>query len=392
MTEWRDEPLDRRRVCQKRRRVAAGEPQPLDALPAEWRELLARWVQRNGKSRWETLRKDAGATNVQRADDLLGWLMRAGWAAAVEQWKHGAWWPQQVELLHLPQLRAALGLRDRDDDAQRWQEIRARLEALESPVFSMAIAALDGLPVSRALARAELIFRLHDWHTRQRSGTRRDFALFARGGTKAVTDAEWNWLEAALDLAEFNIERHTPLLLVAAPLTLVTPLGRIELAASPDFAALTPATAGMATAALGRVAHWHLIENRTSFERLARQREAGIGVIWLPGYPPGWWREAMGCLLGLAPAPARISCDPDPSGMAIALKAAEAWQSRGLDWQPWKMSASDLAALPARKPLTDADRQQLAALLSGSALPPALAELGEWMMRHNEKGEQEGYL
>lgn len=392
MVEWRDEPLDKRRACQKRRRAAAGEPQPLDALPAEWRELLVRWVQRGGNSRWETLRKDAGATNVQRADDLLGWLMRAGWSAVVEQWRHGAWWPQQVELLHLPQLHAALGLRDRDDEAQRWEEIRARLQALGDTAFSMAIPALDGLPVSRALARAELIFRLHDWHIQQRSGTRRDFALFARGATKAVTDAEWGWLEAVLDLAEFNIERHTQLFLAAAPLTLITPLGRIDLAASPDFAALTPATASMATAALGCVTHWHLIENRTSFERLARRREADVGVIWLPGYPPGWWHEAMGCLLGLAPAPARISCDPDPSGMAIALKAAEAWRARGLDWQPWKMSSSDLAALPAHKPLTDADRQQLTALLADSALPPALAELGEWMMRHNEKGEQEGYL
>jgi hypothetical protein len=100
----------------------------------------------------------------------------------------------------------------------------------------------------------------------------------------------------------------------------------------------------------------------------------------------------MDCLLGLAPAPAHISCDPDPSGIAIALKAAEVWQAHGLDWQPWKMSASDLAALSARKPLTDADRQQLAALLPGAVLPPVLAELGEWMMRHNEKGEQEGYL
>ncbi len=218
MAEWLIEPLDKRAVCQKRRRTAQGAPQTLDTLPAEWRELLARWVRRGGNSRWETLRNDAGITHVQMAQDLLDWLLRAGWAAVTEQRKHSEWWPQQVELLHLPQLRAALGLRDKDDDAQRWQDIRASLQTLNNPALSPAVLALDELPVQRALARQDLIFKLHDWQTQQQSGTRRDFALFARGDTKALSDSEWNWLESVIDLAEFGIERHTPLLLIAAPL------------------------------------------------------------------------------------------------------------------------------------------------------------------------------
>lgn len=369
-----------------------GTPQTLDTLPAEWRELLARWVQRGGNSRWETLRMDAGTTRVQMADALLDWLLRSGWAAVSEQWKLGAWWPQHVEMLNLPQLRVALGLRDKEDEAQRWQEIRASLQTLGNPTISLAVLALDALPVQRALARQDLIFKLYDWQVQQQCGTRRDFALFARGDTKSVSDSDWSWLESTLDLAEFNIERHTPLLLIAAPLRLHLPYGQLDLAACPDFAALTPATIQAATATSGTIARWQLVENRTSFERVAKKREAGTGVIWLPGFPPGWWSEAVGRLLDLAPASAQLACDPDPAGIAIALKTSELWRERKLDWRPWKMAAADLAALRVRKPLTEGDKLQLAALRQDSIIPALLSELLEWMLEHDEKGEQEGYL
>ncbi len=392
MADWLTEPLDKRTVCRKRRRSIPGPPQPLDALPAEWRGLLARWVRHGGNSRWETLRKDAGATRVQLADALLDWLLRAGWCAVTEQWKLGAWWPQQIELLNIAQLRAALGLRDKDDETLRWQAIRTALQALDNEALLPAVLALDALPVQRALARQDLIFKLHDWQMRQQNGTRRDFALFARNDTKALTDSEWNWLESATDLAEFGIERHTPLLLIAAPLALRMPHGQLDLSACPDFAALTPATIQAATAASGTVSRWLLVENRTSFERAARSRAADSGVIWLPGFPPSWWREGVGRLLDLAPAPAQLACDPDPAGIAIALKAAALWRERGLAWLPWKMSAADLASLNARKPLTESDKLQLAALQQEPALPAPFMILLEWMREHGEKGEQEGYL
>jgi hypothetical protein len=392
MAEWLIEPLDQRRMCHKRRRSMPGSPQALDTLPVEWRELLACWVLRGGNSRWETLRKDAGTARVQLADALLDWLLRSGWAAATEQWKLSAWWPQHVELLHQTELLKALGLRDKADDAQRWQEIRASLQSLDNDSLSPAVFALDELPKQRALARQDLILKLNDWQTQQQCGTRRDFALFARGDTKALSDSEWNWLESVLDLAEFGIERHTPLLLIAAPLQLQMPHRQLDLAANPDFAALTPATVQAVTAVSGSVSRWQLVENRTSFERVARNREPDTGVIWLPGFPPSWWRTAVGTLLDLAPAPAHIACDPDPAGIAIALKAAELWRERGLTWQPWKMSATDLASLRVRKPLTEGDRLQVAALRQESTLPVQFTELLEWMLKAGEKGEQEGYL
>lgn len=392
MAEWLDEPLDKRRACQKRRRTATCLPQALDTLPTEWRELLARWVRRGGNSRWETLRNEAGDKQQKLAFGLLDWLLKNGWLSIIQQWENSDWLPQRVEFRNLPQLRAALGLRDKDEDALRWQEIRTALQTLGNPALSPAVLSLDELPVQRALARQDLIFGLHEWLTQQQNGTRRDFAWFVRGNTKGVSEGEWSWLESVLDLAEFGIERHTPLLLVSAPLQLHLPHGQIDLAASPDFAALTPATMQAVTTATGTISRWQLVENRTSFERVAKQRQPDTGAIWLPGFPPSWWHIAVGQLLDRAPAPAQLACDPDPAGIAIALKAAELWRERKLDWQPWRMSASDLAALRVRKPLTEGDKLQLATLRHEPFLPAPFFELLEWMLEHGEKGEQEGYL
>lgn len=388
----RIESLDQHKVSQRRKRYYEHLPQQLGKIPDEWRELLVRWVRRGGNSRWETLAKDAGSNQVSLAESLREWLLREGWATVVEQRKHDGWWPQSLELRNLPQLRAALDISDKEQDTQRWLAIREELKACCNDILAPALLALDELPVHRALARHDLIAALQHWQDAQQSGTRRDFALAARDDTKGVSDAEWNWLEQTLDLAEFRIERHTPLLLLSAPLTLNMPRGQIDLTSCVDFAALTPATLQATTRASGTIRHWQLVENRTSFERVARQREYDVGVIWLPGFPPSWWSITVGQLLDLVPAPAYIACDPDPAGIAIALKATELWQQRGIDWRPWKMSATDLAALRVRKPLTEVDKLQLASLRQETALPAQLDELVEWMLEHGEKGEQEGYL
>jgi len=389
----RIEPLDQRKVSQRRKRYCEHQPQQLGQIPSEWRELLARWVRRGGNSRWETLRNDAGATSINMAESLREWLLREGWAVVVEQRQHNEWWPHSVELRNLPQLRATLGIGDKEQDAQRWQVAREELKNIcADSLHTPALFALDKLPARYALARSALIISLQHWQDAQRSGTRRDFALLARDDTKGVSETEWNWLEQTLDLAEFQIERHTPLLLLSAPLKLTMPHGQLDLASCADFAALTPSSVHAVTAISGMVSHWQLVENRTSFERVAKKREPNVGVIWLPGYPPSWWHTAVGQLLDRAPAPAHIACDPDPAGIAIALKAAELWRERGIAWQPWKMEASDLASLRVRKPLTEGDKLQLDALRQKHVLPAPLSELLEWMLVQGEKGEQEGYL
>ncbi len=389
----RIESLDQRKVSQRRKRYREQVPQQLGQIPSEWRELLARWVRRGGSSRWETLRNDAGVNGINLAESLREWLLREGWARVVEQRLHSEWWPHSVELRNLPQLRAALGISDKEQDAQRWQSVRAELNSIcHENLYTPALFALDKLPLRYALTRSDLIISLLHWQDAQRSGTRRDFALFARDDTKGISESEWSWLEQTLDLAEFRIERHTPLLLLSASLTLILPHGQLDLSCHSDFAALTPATLQNTIAASGSVRHWQLVENRTSFERVARQREHDVGVIWLPGFPPSWWCASVSRLLDLVPASAHLACDPDPAGIAIVLKAAELWKERNLTWQSWKMSETDLAGLRVHKPLSDADRLQIATLQQEPMLPAPLLKLMEWMLEHDEKGEQEGYL
>ncbi|MGH8468504.1 MAG: hypothetical protein ACREX3_01370 [Gammaproteobacteria bacterium] len=78
------------------------------------------------------------------------------------------------------------------------------------------------------------------WIDEQRFGTRRDFALYARGGTKSLSEAEWDWLDAQLDLAGLGVQRHTPALWLRAPFTLCRGEQCLDLRAVPDCIALTP--------------------------------------------------------------------------------------------------------------------------------------------------------
>ena len=371
----------------RRQRVSDQPPRGLDALPDDWRQLLKRWVRRGGDSRWDTLRNDAGVGGQNRAQALLDWLLDNGWIQLDEKFERAAWWPYRVRFREAAQMRAALGIVDQDTVATRWQAMRATLSS-DTPLLD----ALDSLPPKTALARADLAAALARWQLEQRSGTLRDFALYTRGTTKAITPAEWAWLGEATDLAEWGIERHTPLLLIAAPATLHLPHAELNLAACADFCALTPATLAAATAAHSAPARWHLVENRTSFERVARTRAADAGVIWLPGFPPSWWREAVAHLLTLAPAPAAIACDPDPAGVAIALQAGVIWQTAGLNWQPSHMDIATLQSLPSHSPLSTWDGARIAQMQQEPNLPATLSTLLDYMQRNNVKGEQEGSL
>ncbi len=377
----REEALARKR----RRRLAEGEARGLDALPDDWLQLLKRWVRRGGDSRWDTLKKDAGTGRHALADKLLEWLLANGWIALEEKFELAAWWPARVQFRELDRLRDVLGIDNAATLNAQWHALRASLPA-ESPLTD----ALDRLPPKTALARAGLAQALSGWQAEGRTGTQRDFALYARGTTKAVTPAEWAWLAAEIDLAEYGIERHTPTLLLASSMALQFDAGAWPLAAAADFAALTPATLARVQRIIQAPLGWLLVENRTSFEREARSRAADTAVVWLPGHPPTWWRDAMRRLLTLAPAPARIACDPDPAGIEIALAASRLWDEAGLAWAPWKMDGEALATLATRQPLNDWDRSRIESLRKQPRLPTAFLSLLAEMEARGEKGEQEG--
>lgn len=386
--------LDSLRLHKKRRRYADILPASLDTIPAEWRNLLVQWLRFGGNSRWGTLVKKAGLAQKVTAETLLDWLLHHGWAVVDEARQHGDWWPYNVELREQKLLRQELGIADVDNITSQWQSLRAGLLTAETETNAQllsALSALDSMPINRAITRAELINFLLTWQAEGRQGTYRDFSLFARGATKKITDVEWQWLDSLFDLASCGIAQHTPLLYIAADLQLHGERGKIDLSAMPDFSALTPTTVHGMTQASGVIGVWLLVENRTSFERVAKNRQPNEGVIWLPGFPPSWWKIAVEHVLKLAPASARIACDPDPAGIAIALSVVDLWTTNGLKSEAWRMAIADLESLKMRQDLNQYDCNMLEKLLL-SNLPESLRTLAVYIQKFKVKGEQEGYL
>jgi len=266
----------------RRRRYRPGNPASIALLPDDWRELLVRWERRAPRTRWVTLLSDAGNAEVEAAHKLHDWLLDAGWIDTLEEFERGRWVSRAVNFRHPALLRRQLGLRDAEANAASWRALAA--EHFDDPALDRAHAALADLPVHLALRRRQLLVALADWIAEKRFGTRRDFALFARGSTKAITDAEWSWLAAALGLEAHGVMRHAMTIELRAPTTLVLAAGRIDLGAAPDFISITALTIGSALGLEGAIDAWRLVENRTSFERVARAHGHRDAVVWLPGY------------------------------------------------------------------------------------------------------------
>lgn len=392
-TAWLTDPARASLRGRRLRRALDRPPPALDTWPAAWRELLAQWVRRATPDR--TYRHDrllaaAGADRANTALNLFRRLLADGLIETEERRDpQRGWQPYSLRFTAPAAIRSALGLPEPDAARQDW--IQHRNTVLKHPDLDAARGELDRQPPAVALARLQLLAALDDWIRQGRdtgNATRRDFAYFARNDTKKISDAEWQWLTTHLDLASFGIASHAPLLLVAADCKLESARGTLELAALDSFIGLTPQGVHAVTRIQVPPHCWRLVENRSAFEKAAAAREPGAAILWLPGYPPGWWRSAIAHLLQLAPAPAAIACDPDPDGIAIALQAGALWHAAGQAWTPWRMEAADLHRLASRRPLTERDRSLLEQLRRQD-LPPALAALAEDMMKANEKGEQE---
>ena|GEM_PF-317486 len=383
-------PKRERQIARRLRRAFPEQPSKLDALPADWRGVLLLWAKQEGERvKWDTLLKLAGHANYQQAHELLESLLRGGWLEAEESREQGRWQPFWINFLDLGRMQAALGLPRRDDLARRFEEESAR--SFHDPRLTAIAAPLASQPPQRALDRLALLRALDGWIDEQRFGTRRDFALYARGGTKSLSEAQWDWIDAQLDLAGLGIQRHTPALWLRAPFTLCRGEQWLDLRVVPDCIALTPATIERCIAIEGAIRHWRVVENRTSFERVAREYGVEDAVLWVPGFAPSWWLGSVEHLITLLPAAARIACDPDPAGIEIALQAGRLWEEARLAWEPWCMDVRTLAALPSTRPLESSDRERLQRLRQ-RPLPADLGELAEWMLAHDRKGEQEGVL
>lgn len=365
----------------------------LPVLVGVHQQILLRWLKTHVEERaWQSLLNAAGKEHLDHADTLLQLLLEAGALQVKQEFKNGQWRPLRIVWTHLPKLQKSLGIQpasDRDDRRNALQQ-QLRNFALSEPWANAAVHNSLALPTASLEARAHLLQALSDWRAEQRFGLRQDFALFARDHTKDIKAHEWAWLEADCDLDSFAIGRFEPLLWLAGAISLQGPQGRLDVATLGWLALPARRLAAPLTVVTAPVRYW-LIENRASFERCAMKAPADHCVVWLPGRPSQDWMPAMQWLLDQAPAPADISCDPDPAGIEIALTAGELWNQSQLSWRSTQM-APEFWQHGKSLPLNRYDQQTLERLAQHPNLPTDLATLRDFLKEKGCKAEQEGWL
>lgn len=399
MTEW-SEPDERgirtqvlylrpkRRVSGERHRLAGrttdiGQVVLDESLRSLLRDILGRF---RSDWRWDRVLAVAGHQRVEIAYTLLSTLLEAGYIKLVERRDARGWQPVCIVPVATRELRVLAGIKERDE------VLAALAKALEYQGHTALTHRLQTrLHTGRLdvrLRRARLTPHLDRWFENGRSGTRRDFALFATGHTKGIEDADWRWLEVNGVLEPAGIVEHVPLLLVGGAFAIFDVHQRtldISIARGPVG---LPASAIIHSIKISTPAAWIIIENRTVFDKTCAL-QSNVGLLWVPGYAPTWWLDAVGALLDRAPARAVIACDPDPAGIEIAVRVLGPWKNRNLAWRVAGMDATALEALPSRVPLSLWDREALARV---GELPVQLDDLRQALINSSMKGEQEGYF
>ncbi|MGB3275190.1 MAG: hypothetical protein WBA82_03270 [Castellaniella sp.] len=392
----------------RERRADAPVPQTLPLLDPHQLGLLRRWVRSDAARRtYGTLIKEAGPSGIERAEALCTCLLQEGWIIRCEQLTGGTWqWDALIwrDLLRLQTLLGVAGPGQKAetrqaliDQAQGWLRSWSAsatepdpdlLDELEQATDQLAD---DRGPLDRLTRRLDVLRALAAWHDAGASGTRRDFALRAADGTKALSAADWRWLESGFDLERLRIARFALMAWIAGDVTLYWPAGQALPLAHLHCIGL-PLTDLLRMDAAQAPQRWWLIENRASFERQALSLEPGTALLWMPGRPPLAWRQAIRHLLRLAPAPAWISADADPSGVDIACSVGELWQSLSLAWEPHRMGVTEWTATAQTWPLNTHDRRLLDNLLARAELPVGLRALCKAMQNDGRKAEQEAWL
>lgn len=380
----------------KRTRRSSQAFAALPSLGTAQHTVLGAWMKSPAQERnWQSLLEAAGREHLETANALLEVLLNVGAVAVKEELVHTQWRPWRVAWTDLEALQRAAGLTTHTERQADKSRAEAQLKALadEHPWLASAVQSCVHSKLSAPVraARAELLVALAQWKQEERQGLRQDFALAARGHTKALTVTEWDWLGQHVALEALGIARFEPLLFLGGALA----LQNMQTDAQWDFAiaGFGALPCRQLCAPLGvrkaPVQYW-LIENRASFERQAQQLEEGVCIVWLPGRPGHDWQAAMRWLLQVAPAPALLSCDPDPAGIQIALTAGALWDQVGLAWQAVHMEPQRWLDGPTL-PLTPYDQRTLQAL-AATPLPIELATLRDALLHHQCKAEQEGWL
>lgn len=368
---------------ESRVRRAFGVRPDVDTLLGETRELVIALLRRDATSALAKTVFSLAGNSRHVAIDAVAYLLTHGWIETAERRHRSDWELTKFRWLEPDALRAALLLETRADRLSRRNDLLSRAptnEALRGLHDSLA-----SLPDATLARRAVITAGLDRWTLDQRSGTRVNFALFATGDTKAVTASDWTWLERHIGLEELGISQHTPALALRGPICLTFQGGTLDLRVVPDMISLSPETIASVISGHGIHEGWLLIENRTSFEDVARRMGHRFITVWMPGFVPDWWLTALNHLVSAIGGSAFIAADPDPAGIEIALRASTPWKQH---WVPWAMSADDLADVGEGKRLSDDDLKRLARLET-FGLPEPLAELASALRSSGRKGEQE---
>lgn len=370
----------------------------LPALSTSQQQLLYDWLRSSeaAQRQWQSLLDLAGINRLELAKDLADLLCAAGWAILKEKLAQHQWSISHLNWVDLPAAQSLLGIASQEQRQGHKQHLHAQLKQLTQEHLWLSSATqhllTSNLPAAILLSRSQLLRALVNWQSEQRSGLRQDFALDARKDTKGISSSEWDWLAEHLDLESLGIERFAPIIWLAGAISLqhpehvgsCSPQG-LSFIGLPSRQLLAPWQVNVMPQR-----YW-LIENRASFERQATQLEQGVCLIWLPGRPSHSWQEAIAWLLTQAPAPADISCDPDPAGVDIALTAGRIWEKYDLSWLPHRMGVQECLTAQT-KALNTYDQARLDQLIRKADLPQSLHELCLHMLATQAKSEQEGWL
>ncbi|HZW12388.1 MAG TPA: toll/interleukin-1 receptor domain-containing protein [Noviherbaspirillum sp.] len=223
----RTEPIGRnkqRRFCDDFDRNA------LSTIRGAQRALLKKWLKDDVKRRtWDTLLKlaikkcaeDERIKRVEVAETLTKALVACGAAILEERLEHTIWKPVALTWCDYEQLCAALELptstTKRNDFTIAWEA--AQHVGWETSALADAYHALPNATANTRQAKLELLLKLNDWIHDKKSGTRLEFAIYAREHTKQITPTEWAWLEKVTNLSECGIEHHSPLLCFSGEVT-----------------------------------------------------------------------------------------------------------------------------------------------------------------------------
>lgn len=412
MTQWIDKQVSRGK---RDRRADTGLPITLPLLGLPQLEILRRWSRKEREAcKRTTLLKEAAPATVEEVEILCERLLSSGWIQRREVLRGGSWQWESFRWLDLPQLQGLLGIENSQDRENKRATVlvhaahvlEQNATSLEPDVVEALQGVLDQLQESRTTpletlsTRLQLLEALAQWQLEGQEGTPRDFALRAKGDTKAISNAHWRWLGDNFDLERFRITPFTPMLAMSGPIQLRWAHAQMDMT-SLHFAQLPVPDVLRLKSIVSTAQGWWLIENRASFERQARlaieQMEAQRDhrpqiIVWLPGRPSRHWLSAWRHLLRLSPAPVAISADADPAGVDIACTVGAACSEVGPVWWPEQMGVAQLEAAAQQWPLNLHDRMLLTNLLARPDLPAELRALCESMQTEGRKAEQEGWL